>query len=352
MTLHPLKSSLLDQTQHLSPSEHREDLQSTIRQTFLEALPVLEQVESRISQSLHSEAALLVEIADYLHKLGGKRIRPLLCVLSYKLFKPSSVSNALVEVAAGIELIHMATLLHDDIIDHSPTRRNKPSAFSKYGLPATLLTGDFLLVKAFGMCAKLDQYIIQCTEQACIELTEGELLEGIIDLSKKYTFEEYLQVIEKKTSALFWLASAAGAHLAQATPEEVNLLREFGRIAGATFQIVDDILDVVADEDLLGKPAGTDLKQKTPSLINILWLERDPDTASAFFNNKEVTPAQCQEALEVIKSSGIIEEARQIAHKHSTLAKDALLQLDQSRVDEHLRTQLIGLLEYTLQRCL
>lgn len=327
-------------------------LGNAIKDAFLSAAPGLQAVEQRVTQSLVSDAALLTEISGYLQQLGGKRVRPLMTILTAKLFGQSEPSSELIEAAAGIELIHMATLLHDDIIDQSPTRRSKPSAYHQYGLTSTLLTGDFLLVRAFGLCAKLDTFVIEATEAACVALTEGELLEGKLSPERQLSLDEYLNIIDKKTASLFCLSAKVGAHLAGAHREEVELLADFGTQAGIAFQAIDDILDVVADEDLLGKPAGADLRQHTPSLVNILWLASGDAKARAFFSTSESSTEQCAEALTFLRSSTVIEQAREIARKHAEEALAKLRAIASDRIDSNTRSQLEALVEYTLDRCM
>jgi geranylgeranyl pyrophosphate synthase len=326
-------------------------LKLSVKAAFMGGAPALRDVENRIRTTLESDAKVLTDISTYLLDLGGKRMRPLLTILVSQLFRMKKPSNELIDAAAGIELIHMATLLHDDIIDQSPLRRSKPSAYSQFGLTSTLLTGDFLLVRAFGLCAMLDHFVIKETEKACIALTEGEVTEGLLSPTNIPTLEEYLDVVEKKTASLFALSSVIGAHLSGASETEVARLRVFGRDAGVAFQMIDDILDITADEDLLGKPAGTDLRQRTPSLINLLWLEEEPDKAKEFFS-REVSEEEVKDALVYLSRSPIIEKARLQAKDYAGRATNALLAINEEKIDTKVRSQLFSLLEYTLERCL
>jgi octaprenyl-diphosphate synthase len=247
-------------------------LKKSAKQTFVSASSALRSVEQRIREKIAEQESPFTEIATYLLDLGGKRIRPLLTILCARLFNMHEPSEKLVDVAAGVELVHMATLLHDDIIDQSPTRRNKASAFAKFGVAPTLLAGDFLLARAFGLCTNVDSFVIQETEQACVALSEGELLEGTLEPGRVLVFDDYVDIVSKKTAALFALAALSGAHIAGAEMAEVEQMRQFGLRVGVAFQMIDDILDITANEDLLGKPAGTDLRQRTPSLVNVMWL--------------------------------------------------------------------------------
>lgn len=327
------------------------DLSGQIQAAFAAASSGLTRIEEKTKASLGSDAKLISEISHYLLSLGGKRMRPLLAILSEKLFKVESSSEDLITAASGIELIHMATLLHDDIIDQSPTRRRQESAYKKYGVTPTLLTGDFLLVKAFGLCATLDEFIITETEKACVALTEGELLEGHIDPETGYELDDYIDVIDKKTASLFALSGIVGAHLSGTSKDNVELLRSFGKNAGIAFQVIDDILDVTADEDLLGKPAGTDLKQKTPSIINILWLYSGDIAAKEYFKTKSPTIEHAKAAIEKLPAS-VIEDARKLAVSYAEKAKDSLLSLNTDQIEISTQGQLLALVDYMLKRCL
>ena len=159
-----------------------------IKQILSEYKPSLKLVENRIKSVLGSDAKKLTEISSYLLNLGGKRVRPLLCLISADLYnKIGREKQEVIDVAAGIELIHMATLLHDDIIDKSPTRRGKKTAYLEFGSDATLLAGDFLFVRAFGLCGMLDKFTIKSTEASCGAVIEGEQLEGFLEKDVEYS---------------------------------------------------------------------------------------------------------------------------------------------------------------------
>ena len=312
----------------------------------------LKLVENKIKEQLCSQAPLLEQIPQYLLNQGGKRIRPVLALLTARLFKMEKPSEQLIEAAAGIELIHMATLLHDDIIDESPTRRHQKSAYKEFGMMPSLLAGDFLLVRAFGLCAKLDAFIIEETEKACIRLTEGEILEGFISPDNPRELDEYIDIVDKKTAALFSLACAVGSHLSQNNTDVTEKLKQFGSYSGIAFQMVDDVLDVTADEDLLGKPAGTDIRQKTPSLVNILWLESGDPTANIIFSKDNVSEDESKQALSHLKDSEVITKSREIAVEYAKKATDILDELEESSIDTNTRDQLKAIIQYTLERCL
>ena len=319
-----------------------------IKQIFSEYRDSLDLVEDRIKSVLGSDAKKLTEISSYLLNLGGKRVRPLLCLLSADLYAPSDTQiKEVIDVAAGIELIHMATLLHDDIIDKSPTRRGKPSAYLEFGCDATLLAGDFLFVRAFGLCGMLDKFTIKATEFACGAVIEGEELEGFLEKDVDYPMERYLDVINKKTSALFALSSKIGAHQVKASKEEVEKLHNFGLVAGTAFQIVDDILDITADEKTLGKTPGNDLRQSTPTIINLLWLDKCKEDAENYFFNTE-DKSDISAAIKSIEESGVLSEAKQMAVDYTNRAVTILDSLND--VSQKQKDMLLSILNFTLER--
>lgn len=327
---------------------------NSAKQVLLKALASisgLAQVEQVILSKLDSDVSILREIPTYLLGLGGKRMRPLMSVLVWKAFSEEQPNQRLIETAAGIELIHMATLLHDDIIDNSPKRRAQDSALIKFGASPTLLAGDLLLVRAFALCAKLDSFIVERTEQACIELTEGEMLEMNRSISE-YSIQDSLEIARRKTAALFRLAAETAAYHANASDAQVNSMREFGEKLGIAFQVLDDILDVTATEDLLGKKSGTDIRECKPSCVNILWLEsEDPLAKKALLERRLGQDLMLEDAVEAVKKSGAVDKAKDIARN---LAKEARAALEASSPTKELSSpgwkELEALLTYTLER--
>lgn len=319
---------------------------------IINKLSGLKDVELLIKSKFSSEVAVLQDIPSYLLALGGKRIRPVLALLCAQALGLERPSAALVDVSAGIELIHMATLLHDDIIDKSPKRRHQESPYLKYGIEASLLSGDFLLVRAFSLCSKLDRNIIEATETACIELVEGEALE--IPLHKgAHNLESSLLIAKKKTAALFQLAAYCGASLSDKKAEKY--FAEFGLNLGVAFQILDDILDVVADENLLGKKSGLDLIERKPSVINVLWLNSGDDLARTLLKapaDYETEEAFRQSAIKQLRNSCLIDQAKAIATEYINKASAALkLGLANSTSINHKAVKALeAIVDYTTER--
>lgn len=293
--------------------------------TIMATIPELASVESLVSSKFASDSKLLREIPAYLFDLGGKRIRPLLALLVGKALKiPSPLPQSLIEISAGIELIHLATLLHDDIIDKSQKRRNATSPFVVFGTNNTLLAGDFLLVRAFSLCAHLDKYIVDRTERACIELTEGEIDE--IPLSEYRTnINGSIEIARKKTAALFRLACESAAFISNAPKNQADALQTFGESLGIAFQMLDDVLDITSSDEVLGKPIGTDIREKKPSIVNILWLESKDPASQILLKDDEPNPEEVKKAVAALRKSPVIQHARDMALSFVAKAHESLM---------------------------
>ena len=314
----------------------------------LEGLP---QIEALMEAKFTSDVPVLQEIPHYLRSLGGKRVRPMLTLLVAKALGMRHPSQPLIDVAAGIELIHMATLLHDDIIDRSPLRRHKESAFVRFGMERTLLSGDFLLVRAFSLCAKLDAFVIDCTERACVWLTEGETLESHLH-DDDHTVESSITIAKKKTAALFRLACECGSPLSGAPAEVVSQLGEFGERIGIAFQIVDDVLDVVASEAELGKKPGTDLRERKPSLVNVLWLQSGSPLAQTLRSPPTADDERWIEtALRELRGNPVVAQAQEMARQHTERALELLTSVSRRmKIGSAELDPLQALAEYALHR--
>lgn len=304
-------------------------------------VPEIRDVEDLVRSKFISESKPLSDIPQYLFNLGGKRIRPLLALLLGKALKLSPIPQPLIEISAGIELIHLATLLHDDIIDKSQKRRNATSPYAAFGISPTLLSGDFLLVRAFSLCAHLDPYIIEKTEIACIELTEGEIDE--IPLSEQQaTLAMSLEISRKKTASLFRLAAESAGFIAGLSQERIAHLSAFGERLGVSFQVLDDILDVTSSDDVLGKPVGTDIREKKPTAVNTLWLESGDPASEILLSPETPGDNDIQKALTHLRTSKIIKETKKVAHHELTTATQELSHALEGKVPEYL-SQLIQL---------
>lgn len=304
-------------------------------------------VEKIISESIRSEEHVLWEMARYATLPGGKRFRPLLMVLSYKSVGGASLSE-LAPLAASWELIHTATLVHDDINDDSAVRRRKTSLFRRFGIVNAIITGDYLFIKGFRLGGMYSKELVTITADACSKMAEGEILQMRSLHKADITEKTYLKQISLKTATPMAAICKQGAMVGGGRCDEVEGLERFGFNLGVAYQIVDDILDVVGDETVIGKPVGMDLRRGVVTLPHIAAL-RQADPANReklleIFRKNFVTPDDVEKAIEIIKSTDAIEYALEKASRYVDMAKmclpstlvkkygDMLLQLAESLV--------------------
>ena len=221
-------------------------------------------VEQELGRDAASSVSTITEIAEYLREGGGKRIRPSLLLLAAH--QLDYFGNGAIRLGAVVEMVHTATLVHDDIIDGANTRRGRPSANTTWGNEKCVLAGDWLYMQAFKVALeernlRVLDLLISLTQQ----MVEGELLQ-IQKLGKMVSEAEYYDLIFRKTACLFSISMRLGAVLAGATEAEEAGLGAFGRAVGLAFQIVDDVLDMTATEDVLGKPVASDLREGKATL--------------------------------------------------------------------------------------
>ena len=229
-------------------------------------------LESEFGRDTVSNVQAITEIGEYLRNGGGKRIRPALLLLSAKLLDYQGLGA--VRLGAVVEIIHTATLVHDDIIDEARTRRGRPAANTQWGNSKCVLAGDWLYMQAFKIAVQERNFrildtLIELTQQ----MVEGELLQ-MEKLGKLITLDEHFNLIFRKTACLFSVCMRLGAILGGATAEQEAALGKYGHDLGMAFQIVDDVLDLTASEDVLGKPVASDLREGKVTMAVIHALER------------------------------------------------------------------------------
>lgn len=282
----------------------------------------LQQVELRLAAELGSREARLAAIAAHLVQAGGKRVRPTVVLLVFHAARgerPAARRADAIEAAVALELIHSATLLHDDIIDGGETRRGRPSALATFGLADTLVAGDFLFSRAFALCARFEPEVIRWAAEACISLTEGEIMQGRFRHDPKVTLDDYLEIIERKTASLFAAGARTAAHLAGAPVTLVETMASCGRHVGLAFQVSDDLLDVEGHPAVTGKPRGIDLRDGNPSLPIVLALGRDAEVARLFAHRRP-TPAEVEAGLSRIRHTGVLAAVAARAEEQVTAA--------------------------------
>src|SRR5258708_5873960 len=229
-------------------------------------------IEREFGRDTVSGVTAITEIGEYLRGGGGKRLRPALLLLAAKLFNYEG--RGAVKLGAVVEIIHTATLVHDDIIDEAKTRRGRPAANTQWGNSKCVLAGDWLYMQAFKVAVQERNFrILDALIDLTQQMVEGELLQ-MEKLSKLISLDEHFDLIYRKTACLFSVCMRLGAILGNATPEQEDQVARYGRDLGMAFQIVDDVLDLTASENILGKPVASDLREGKVTMAVIHALER------------------------------------------------------------------------------
>ncbi len=296
-------------------------------------------VEKKLRATLESREPRLSEIGHYLVGAGGKRIRPLVAMTIFRSCGGRDPYD-MTDVAVALELIHSATLLHDDIIDGGEVRRGRTSAYVKYGPADTLVAGDFLFSKAFELCGRFEEKIVRWAAEACIALTEGEILQGRLRRNLEITLADYREIIRRKTACLFQQGARVAAHLAGADEKVVETLARCGNAIGMAFQVVDDLLDVAGDPARTGKPVGLDLRDGNPSLPIVLALPRS-ELLRAVWRTPKPSLADVDAGLAEVRSSGVLEEVREEAVRWAAEAARGLATVEDTPYRDFLES-LVG----------
>ena len=285
----------------------------------------LDAVEAKLSRLLDSNEALIGEICHYLIDGGGKRLRPLFILLVYRACGgDDQKAEDAVDAAIALELIHSATLLHDDIIDGGELRRGKPSAFARYGQAASLVAGDYLFCRAFELCGRFEERLVRTAAQACIQLTEGEVMEGRMRHNAAASLEDYIAVITRKTASLFSAGGRVAADLAGSRARTIGAMEQLGRALGLAFQMVDDLLDVIGPEEKIGKPVGSDLRAGIISLPVVLGVQANSELRRMFGNGVRLGGAELERALKLMRAPSLIARGRAMAAEQVAVAREIL----------------------------
>ena len=286
----------------------------------------LSAIEREFGRDTVSGVEAITEIGEYLRGGGGKRIRPALLLLSAKLFDYQG--RGAVRLGAVVEIIHTATLVHDDIIDEAEIRRGRPAANTQWGNSKCVLAGDWLYMQAFKVALQERNFhildtLIDLTQQ----MVEGELLQ-IEKLGKLISLDEYFELIFRKTACLFSVCMRMGAIIGGATPEQEENLVQYGRDLGMAFQIVDDVLDLTASEDVLGKPVASDLREGKVTMAVIHSLERctaaERRLIADVVEKRSVDGSTHRGVLDILNRYGSLDAAHDCALRYAELARNAI----------------------------
>jgi octaprenyl-diphosphate synthase len=314
----------------------------------MELLPLLAPVEADmrrvdavIRARLASDVLLVAQVAEYIVGGGGKRLRPALVLLSAGAcgYPGSSARVGHLELAAVVEFIHTATLLHDDVVDGSEMRRGRSTANTEFGNAASVLVGDFLYSRAFQMMLSVDSMrVMQVLADATNTIAEGEVLQLMNCHDPEVGEVRYLEVIRRKTAKLFEAAARLGAVLSNAAPEVEAGLAEYGMRLGTAFQLIDDVLDYSGDAAAIGKSLGDDLAEGKPTLPLIRAIASGSPAQAAVVRHAIVEGGRAEFAsvMEAVRATGALDYARDVAVREAEVARDALRSLPASEYKESL----------------
>ena len=297
----------------------------------------MREVDAVIRRRLASNVALIDQIANYIVSAGGKRIRPMLVLL---------FANALgfagrerFELAATVEFIHTATLLHDDVVDESALRRGRRTANALFGNAASVLVGDFVYSRAFQMMVGVGRIrVLEVLADATNVIAEGEVLQLMNMHDPDVSVEDYLRVIRFKTAKLFEASARLGAVLAQAEPGVEEACAAYGRSLGTAFQLVDDLLDYEGATERLGKNVGDDLREGKPTLPLLIAMERGTAEQRVLLRGaiEQGEVARLAEVIAIVRATGALEATREAARAEADKARQVLEHLPATKYREAL----------------
>ena len=297
----------------------------------------MEKLTEVILNALDNDVELIPTIAKHLILAGGKRLRPLLTIACYHLLAKGNASHRIIELAAAIEFIHNATLLHDDVVDASTMRRGRPTANVLWGNKASILVGDFLFAKAFElMLGESGPRVLPILAKVAQTITEGE----VFQLSYLRTFDmtenHIMQIIGTKTAALFSASCEMGAALLDLDEKIQCQMHEYGYHLGIAFQLIDDILDYTGNEATLGKSVGDDLSEGKVTMPLFIAYERSSkdvkDNLQAIISKTKVTDEDFRTALQALHNSNAIDAVFEMAHNHAMEAVKCLAGIEDHEI--------------------
>ncbi|MFH7809802.1 All-trans-nonaprenyl-diphosphate synthase [Acinetobacter sp. BSP-153] len=320
--------------------DFKQDILAPVAQDFA-------MMDTFINEGITSKVALVMAVSKHVVEAGGKRMRPIMCLLAAKACGAEDLERQR-KLAAIIEMLHTATLVHDDVVDESGLRRGRPTANATWNNQTAVLVGDFLISRAFDLLVDLgDMTLLKDFSTGTCEIAEGEVLQLQAQHQPETTEQTYLDIIHGKTSRLFELATE-GAAILSGTPQYREALRLFAGHFGNAFQIIDDILDYTSDAETLGKNIGDDLMEGKPTLPLISALKNTTGAEHDVVRRSIATggTADLEQVIAIVNNSGALDYCRQRAHEETEAALDALQALPESQY----RQALVNLTQLALHR--
>jgi len=318
-----------------------------VAQALPEIAPDLKRVEERLLLEVDSDLTFITQVASHLIVAGGKRIRPSL-TLACAGIAASPVPEASIMGGVAVELVHLGSLHHDDVMDKAATRRNVASVNEKWDEITAVLSGDFLLARASVLAAQVGTEFSELLASTIAELCEGQIREHQDAYNCDRTVESYEKSISGKTASLLSTSCRVGGITAELSSEEIASVTEFGRSYGMAFQILDDINDLIGDHSVLGKPSGQDVMEGNYTLPVLITLDSPAGDELRHLLAEEMQPPQLERVLELVRCGSGIRQAKDAAHGWASKAINALDALRNNSHSDKLRTAAQNLAESML----
>jgi octaprenyl-diphosphate synthase len=322
----------------------------TVEEIFALVRRDLKLVEEEFEKQVRAASPIVASIGQYLHEGGGKRIRPALVLLAAHLTSDRLTESA-IRMATVMEMLHTATLVHDDIIDDARVRRGRASVNAKWGSEITVLLGDWLYMTAFDITLRERNFDLLDTLTSMTRLmTEGEIIQLDMIGNSRISQEEHLDIVRRKTAFMFSACAEVGGTVGGANPDERRALSCYGSSVGIAFQLIDDVLDFVSTEDKLGKPVANDLREGKLTLPLIYAMEdgsaRDRDMIETVMRERGFKSVPRDEVLRVLAEHEALDRARATAKRYAAQAADALGVFTDSRY----RQALLSIPQFIIER--
>jgi len=282
-------------------------------------------VEDNLTKQVYSRVDLINQASAHLTRAGGKRLRPAFTLLAAKIYRDNL--DEVIPMAIALELVHMATLIHDDVIDNSAKRRGTDTVKSVWGNRVSIFTGNYIFARSLDIVSNYERNdIINVMADASTKISEGEIIQMLSAFNVNLGLKNYFRRIERKTALLIATSCQLGAMVVNASPQEINKLRLYGYYLGMAFQVTDDILDFVADEKTLGKPVGSDIRQGVITLpaLYALHHDRNKEELRYLLSSPEKCEAQAEKIISIIVDSGGIDYAYHVTQHFARKAQRIL----------------------------
>ena len=306
----------------------------------------MDSVDQKLNSLSYQNHSVMKMLLDQTIAIPGKRIRPALTLLVGKALHGEE--EVITTMAAAIELLHVASLIHDDMVDHADTRRGHPTISKVWGNNAAVMFGDFVFASsAVYVCETNNVRVIKRFSETIQELSIGQIMESINSFNTKVTIQDYQERIYNKTATLFRTAAESGAILSKAPEETIKSLVSYGYNLGMAFQIMDDILDFEGSEEVTGKPSGNDLSEGTVTLPTILLFQqlKKNDPVFSLFKDGQSDEARSK-IIEMIQSTSVLDQSQLIAQQFCNVARNNILTIPDSKE----RDSLLQLINFGLER--